>query len=51
MKISISCLLAGVLFGCGLTVSQMINPAKVISFLDISGSGAEARQMPKPIYK
>lgn len=38
MKISISCLLAGVLFGCGLTVSQMINPAKVISFLDISGN-------------
>jgi uncharacterized membrane protein YedE/YeeE len=38
MKISISCLLAGVLFGCGLTVSQMINPEKVISFLDISGN-------------
>ena len=38
MKISVSCLLAGILFGCGLTVSQMINPAKVISFLDISGN-------------
>ena len=38
MKISVSCLLAGILFGCGLTLSQMINPEKVISFLDISGN-------------
>lgn len=27
----------GVLFGLGLTISQMINPAKIIAFLDISG--------------
>ena len=37
MKISISSFLAGILFSCGLTLSQMINPTKVISFLDISG--------------
>ena len=38
MKISISSFLAGILFSCGLTLSQMINPTKVISFLDISGN-------------
>lgn len=30
-------LVAGAIFGLGLTVSQMINPAKVIGFLDIFG--------------
>ena len=30
-------LLAGTLFGIGLTVSQMINPEKVLSFLDFFG--------------
>jgi uncharacterized membrane protein YedE/YeeE len=30
-------LLSGLLFGLGLTVSGMINPAKVIGFLDIAG--------------
>lgn len=30
--------LAGVLFGAGLAVSQMTNPQKVLSFLDISGA-------------
>lgn len=30
-------LLAGALFGLGLAVSQMINPAKVIAFLDVTG--------------
>jgi uncharacterized protein len=29
---------AGLLFGLGLIVSQMFNPAKVIGFLDISGA-------------
>lgn len=29
--------LSGLLFGLGLAVSQMINPDKVISFLDITG--------------
>jgi len=35
---SISALFAGTLFGVGLTVSQMVNPAKVIGFLDIFGN-------------
>jgi uncharacterized membrane protein YedE/YeeE len=30
-------LASGLLFGLGLTVSQMINPAKVIAFLDVFG--------------
>lgn len=30
-------LVAGVIFGLGLTISQMVNPAKVIGFLDIAG--------------
>jgi len=30
-------LLAGILFGAGLTVSEMIDPAKVLSFLDVAG--------------
>jgi uncharacterized membrane protein YedE/YeeE len=33
----ISALAAGVLFGLGLTVSHMIDPAKVLGFLDIAG--------------
>lgn len=31
-------LAAGILFGLGLTVSQMISPAKVLNFLDLSGA-------------
>jgi uncharacterized membrane protein YedE/YeeE len=31
-------LLAGVLFGAGLAVSDMINPARVLNFLDVAGS-------------
>jgi uncharacterized membrane protein YedE/YeeE len=30
-------LVAGVLFGAGLTVSDMINPARVLNFLDLAG--------------
>ena len=33
----ISSLLIGTLFGAGLAVSQMMNPAKVIAFLDFTG--------------
>lgn len=29
---------AGLLFGAGLTVAQMVNPAKVLGFLDIAGN-------------
>jgi uncharacterized membrane protein YedE/YeeE len=35
-------LVAGLVFGAGLTVSQMINPAKVLSFLDFAGMGRGA---------
>jgi len=30
-------LVAGLVFGAGLTVSQMVNPAKVLAFLDFGG--------------
>lgn len=36
MKIFIG-LIAGLLFGMGLTISQMVDPSKVINFLDIFG--------------
>lgn len=35
---NISALLVGLLFGLGLIVSGMINPAKVLGFLDIAGA-------------
>lgn len=31
-------LLAGAIFGAGLTVSDMVNPARVLNFLDVAGS-------------
>jgi len=31
-------LVVGLLFGAGLTMSQMLNPAKVLGFLDIAGN-------------
>lgn len=31
-------LVAGVLFGAGLVISQMVNPARVLGFLDVAGS-------------
>jgi len=34
----LSALLAGLVFGIGLIISGMANPAKVLGFLDISGS-------------
>ena len=37
MRQAISALLSGVLFGLGLALSEMVNPARVIGFLDISG--------------
>jgi uncharacterized protein len=33
----IAALLSGLVFGVGLAVSQMINPAKVLAFLDVGG--------------
>lgn len=38
MKLSLSTFFAGLLFGTGLTISQMVNPEKVMSFLDITGN-------------
>jgi len=31
-------LLGGIIFGLGLVISQMVNPAKVLNFLDVTGS-------------
>lgn len=38
MKRNMLALLAGVLFGLGLCVSRMADPAKVINFLDVAGN-------------
>jgi uncharacterized protein len=35
---NLSALLAGLIFGLGLTFSEMVNPAKVLAFLDILGN-------------
>ena len=35
---NITALLAGLLFGAGLIVSGMVNPVKVLGFLDLAGS-------------
>ena len=37
MPTVLAALIAGLLFGLGLTISEMINPAKVIGFLDLVG--------------
>ncbi|MEQ1888912.1 MAG: DUF6691 family protein [Alphaproteobacteria bacterium] len=34
----ISAFAIGILFGIGLTIAQMVNPAKVLSFLDLAGN-------------
>jgi uncharacterized protein len=34
---NITALLAGLIFGLGLTISEMVNPAKVLAFLDLFG--------------
>jgi uncharacterized membrane protein YedE/YeeE len=33
----LAALAAGILFGLGLVVSQMVNPAKIVGFLDVTG--------------
>ena len=38
MKTILIALLCGVLFGLGLAISEMINPQRVIGFLDITGN-------------
>ena len=34
----IASLVSGIVFGIGLTISEMINPAKVLGFLDLFGN-------------
>ncbi|MPR06220.1 DUF6691 family protein [Microvirga tunisiensis] len=38
MPVILSAFVSGLLFGLGLIVSQMVNPAKVLGFLDIFGN-------------
>lgn len=38
MKVVFAALVSGLVFGLGLTVSQMISPEKVLAFLDIAGN-------------
>ncbi len=38
MRRNLIALVSGTLFGLGLCVSQMINPAKVLAFLDVAGN-------------
>jgi hypothetical protein len=38
MTKNIAALICGILFGLGLTISQMSNPDKVLAFLDITGN-------------
>jgi uncharacterized protein len=38
MKLIVLALISGILFGVGLTLSQMTNPDKVIGFLDLAGN-------------
>lgn len=38
MKLIVIALISGIIFGIGLTLSQMTNPDKVLNFLDITGN-------------
>lgn len=38
MRATIPALLAGMLFGAGLALSDMVNPARVLGFLDVAGA-------------
>jgi len=38
MKSNLVALLSGLLFGLGLAISEMVNPEKVLGFLDVAGS-------------
>lgn len=42
MRTTIAALLSGLVFGIGLAISGMINPAKVLAFLDFGGIPAGA---------
>ena len=38
IKRYLAALLSGLLFGLGLAISEMVNPQKVLGFLDVTGS-------------
>lgn len=38
MNKHIAAFIVGVIFGIGLTIAQMVNPAKVLAFLDLAGN-------------
>jgi uncharacterized membrane protein YedE/YeeE len=38
MRTTLTALLVGVVFGAGIALSDMINPARVLAFLDVAGS-------------
>ena len=38
MRLPLSALIAGLIFGAGLALSDMINPGRVLAFLDIAGN-------------
>ena len=38
MNLNLSAFVSGLIFGLGLVISQMINPAKVLAFLDVAGN-------------
>jgi uncharacterized membrane protein YedE/YeeE len=38
MKSNVAALISGIIFGLGLCVSEMINPTRVVGFLDLLGS-------------
>jgi uncharacterized protein len=38
MKTPLTALLSGIIFGFGLGISEMINPTRVIGFLDVAGN-------------
>jgi uncharacterized protein len=38
MKLVLGAFISGILFGLGLAVSEMINPARVVGFLDVTGA-------------
>lgn len=37
MRYNLAVFFCGLIFGCGLTISNMINPNKILNFLDITG--------------
>ena len=41
MPVILLSLVAGVIFGAGLAVSDMINPARVLNFFDVAGAGIQ----------